>query len=130
MKHTFLKLWPLENEPAIRSRSRLRSLAGGVAFAACACAATGCYATVDPAPVGYAEVTSAPVDIETYPSVTYMGEPVYFYGDHWWHRDGGRWAYFKSEPEELYRQRAIVRRAPRTRARVPQAEVRVHEDHR
>src|ERR1700719_947129 len=43
----------------------------------------GCYATLDdppvvvhqaaPVAVGYAEVTSAPVDIETYPSVVYEG---------------------------------------------------------
>ena len=43
------------------------------------------YATVDPEPVGYAEVDSAPVGIETYPSVVYEGHPTYFYGDRWYY---------------------------------------------
>jgi hypothetical protein len=45
-------------------------------FAVTACSVTGCYAHVDPEPVGYADVTAAPVDIETYPSVVYGGQPV------------------------------------------------------
>ena len=55
---------------------------------------TGGYAEAEPAPVyGTATVTAAPVDIDTYPSVMYEGQPTYFYGDHWWYRDGGgHWA--------------------------------------
>jgi hypothetical protein len=93
-----------------------RCIAG--VFTIAACAVTGCYAHVDPEPVGYADVTSAPVDIETYPSVVYDGQPVYFYGDHWWHRDGGRWSYYHDEPAELHRQREVVLRSPRARVRV------------
>jgi hypothetical protein len=86
----------------------------GAAAALAAAATTGCYAYAEP-DVGYAEVTSAPVDIETYPSVTYEGRPVYLYQDRFWYRDGGRWAYYRSEPEALHRQRAYVQRAPRAR---------------
>jgi hypothetical protein len=93
-----------------------RRAAGILAVAASAL--TGCYATVDPQPVDYAETTGAPVDIETYPSVMYGGQPAYFYGDHWWHRDGGRWSYYRSEPAELHQQRAVVMRSPRARVHV------------
>jgi hypothetical protein len=55
----------------------------------------------------------APVDIEAYPSVVYAGEPVYFYGNRWWHRDGGRWSYYRDEPTELRSQRAVIRSRPR-----------------
>jgi len=90
--------------------------AGIIAIAASAL--TACYATVDPPPVGYAETTGAPVDIEAYPSVVYGGQPAYFYGDHWWYRDGGRWTYYHNEPAELHRQRDVVMRAPRARVHV------------
>ena len=82
-----------------------------------ALAASGCAATVDDEPVGYASVTAAPVDapvdIETYPSVMYAGEPVYFYGGRWWHRDGARWSYYREEPAYLHSQRAVMARRPR-----------------
>ena len=77
---------------------------------------SGCHAYVEP-DVGYATVTSAPVDIETYPSVSYEGRPVYFYGDRWWYRDGRRWTYYRDEPVQLHRERAHVRRVPRPRFR-------------
>jgi hypothetical protein len=97
--------------------SHFASCVAGV-FAITACSVTGCYAHVEPEPVGYAEVTAAPVDIETYPSVVYGGQPVYFYGDHWWYRDGARWSYYHDEPAELHRQREVVLRSPRARVRV------------
>ncbi|MFI5302310.1 MAG: hypothetical protein ACHREM_29815, partial [Polyangiales bacterium] len=78
---------------------------------------TGCYASVEAPTVGYADTTSAPVDIETYPSVVYEGQPVYFYGDRWWYRSGGNWAYYREEPVELHRQRDVVIRASRARGR-------------
>jgi hypothetical protein len=91
-------------------------------------AMTGCY---DEEPVGYAEVTAAPVDIETYPSVVYMGEPVYFYGGRWWHRDGAHWSYYKDEPAELHRQRDVVARMPRRpRPPAPVRETPHHEEGR
>ncbi len=90
----------------------------------------GCYAD-DPQPVGYAVETGAPVDIETYPSVVYLGEPAYFYGDRWWHRGGGGWAYYRSEPAELRAQREVVRRQPRRVRAAPRAAVRAapREEH-
>jgi hypothetical protein len=90
----------------------------------------GCYATAEPPAVDYAVTTSAPVDIETYPSVVYEGQPVYFYGDHWWHRDGGNWAYYHDEPAELHRQRDVVIHAPRVRVRAVRRAPEVHEERR
>jgi hypothetical protein len=101
---------------------------GGI-LAVAAVALPGCYATEDPAPVGYVETTAAPVDIETYPSVVYEGQPVYFYGDRWWHRDGRGWTYYRDEPGELRRQRSVVVRAPRGRGRVVPHEERREERH-
>jgi hypothetical protein len=92
-------------------------------------ALTGCYATAEPAPVDYAETTAAPVDIETYPSVTYLGQPVYFYGDHWWYRNGGRWTYYRNEPAELHQQREVVRARGRVHTAPPPPR-EVHEEHR
>jgi len=86
-------------------------------------ALTGCYATAAPPPIDYAETTAAPMDIETYPSVTYLGQPVYFYGDHWWYRNSGRWTYYRNEPAELQRQRDVVRARGRVHA-TPPVEVR------
>jgi hypothetical protein len=88
-------------------------------LAALAASLAGCYAET---PVGYAETTGAPVDIETYPSVIYEGQPVYYYGDHWWHREGGRWTYYRTEPAELQAQRDMIRRAPRQVRVAPRAE--------
>jgi hypothetical protein len=76
-----------------------------------------------------AETTSAPVDIETYPSVVYAGQPAYFYGDHWWHRDHGSWTYYHDEPAELHAQRAVVIHQAR-RPRVVHEERAVHEERR
>ncbi len=91
------------------------SIAMVLAATAVSLSVAGCYATVEPEPVGYADTTAAPVNIETYPSVVYEGHPAYFYGDHWWYRDGNRWSYYRSEPAELHRQRAYVQRAPAAR---------------
>ena len=73
----------------------------------CALAA-GCYADAEPA-VGYADVTSAPVDVAVTPSVYYEGRPVYYGGGRWWYRDGSRWAYYRREPAELARHRPVGR---------------------
>ena len=55
----------------------------------------GCYddyETVDPA---YYPPAST---IATVEPVYYGGRPVYFYNDHWYYRNGGGWAYYRSEP--------------------------------
>ena len=96
------------------------------------CAMTGCYADAPPPPpaVSYTETTAAPVDIETYPSVVYEGQPVYFYGDRWWHRDGARWSAYQTEPAELHQQREVVLRSPKARVRVAPPRAEVREEHR
>ncbi len=106
-------------------RSNLAMLLFPAATALVGTTVAGCYARAEPPVVGYADTTSAPVDIETYPSVAYEGQPVYFYGNRWWHRDGARWDYYREEPAELHRQRAAVIHAPRARVRAE-----VHEEHR
>jgi hypothetical protein len=64
-------------------------------------------------PVGYVEVTSAPADIYTYPSVVYQGRPTYWVQGRWVYRDpGGRWMHYRREPPELYRQRPHLQQAP------------------
>lgn len=68
---------------------------------------TGCTVTTEPA---YAEVDTAPPNIETYPSTVYEGQTVYLYNDHWYYRHGDRWAYYRREPEYLTHQRTVVRR--------------------
>ncbi len=75
----------------------------------------GCTVRAQGEPVGYAEVNSAPVDIETRHRATYEGRPVYFYRDHWYYRDGSRWNYYRQEPPALYRQRPYVQEAPPAR---------------
>lgn len=65
-----------------------------------------------PEPVHAARaVTSAPVQIETYPSTVYEGRTVYLYHDHWYYRDRGRWAYYRDEPRLLNRHRHHVHTA-------------------
>jgi hypothetical protein len=66
---------------------------------------------------GTTEITSAPVAIDTYPSTVYEGRPVYYYGDHWYYREGPRWRYYNAEPTELYRYRTRVQQAPPARYR-------------
>jgi hypothetical protein len=100
---------------------RLSPFAAGI-IATASSAFAGCYATAERPSVDYAETTAAPVEIETYPSVTYLGQPVYLYGDRWWYRRGGRWTYYRDEPAELRRQRDEVRARGPVRA-VPGVEV-------
>ncbi len=52
-------------------------------------------------------------DIETYPSAVYDGVTVYYVGDRWYRRGPRGWAYFREEPPELGRQRAMHERDPR-----------------
>lgn len=63
-------------------------------------------------PVGYVELTAAPIDVGVYPHSYYNGRSVYFVDDRWMYRDRGRWMYYRQEPPELYRQRPYVQQAP------------------
>jgi hypothetical protein len=100
-------------------------------IAAGASACTG-YATT---PVGSAEVTSGPmdvegadpgVDIDAAPQVMYEGRPTYFYNDSWYYRDtGGRWQHYRSEPNELREHRRTFeanRAQPQARRTAPQVQ--------
>jgi len=84
-----------------------------VSFAsfAIAAAVSGCYASVEE-PAVYAEADTVPADITIYPHTVYDGRVVYYYGDRWWYSDGGRWAYYRHEPEPLNRHRRYVQQAP------------------
>jgi hypothetical protein len=71
-------------------------------------------------PTGYVEVTSAPYDVDAYPSTYYEGRQVYLVNNQWMFRDGGRWARYRNEPPALYRQRGvIIRNGPTYNRRAP-----------
>lgn len=82
-----------------------------VALIAATTAGVACTVTTTSEPA-YAEVETAPPNIETYPTTVYEGRPVYYYNDRWYYRNGSRWAYYRREPDYLVRQRTVVRRAP------------------
>lgn len=71
----------------------------------------GCYAHASTEPV-WVEAEYTPARIEVYPHTVYEGRTVYLVNDHWYTRERGRWVYYRVEPEPLYRQRAIVQKAP------------------
>jgi hypothetical protein len=78
-------------------------------------AATGagaCTATVRTEPVptsAYVEVGPPVEHIRVAPSIVYEGHPVYWYSNHWYYRNGGRWTYYDREPEFLRPHRYVVR---------------------
>jgi hypothetical protein len=61
-------------------------------------------------PVGVTEVTSAPANLEAYPSTEYEGRTVYLVDDRWVYFDGTRWVRYASEPPELESRRATLQR--------------------
>ncbi|MFO0611984.1 MAG: hypothetical protein U0414_05330 [Polyangiaceae bacterium] len=70
---------------------------------------TGCYATVAERPVyvhhdeAVVWVDGPPVaDYEVYPCREYYGTRVYWVNGLWWYMDGPRWAYYRTEPQDLY----------------------------
>ena len=101
-----------------------------VAVAAAAIALGGCRATTyaETEPVGYVELTSAPVDIDVYPRTYYEGREVYFVNDRWMYRDRGRWVYYRREPPALYRQRTYIQQPPPA-YRYPQPQQRYPRSH-
>jgi hypothetical protein len=84
----------------------------GFAAVLVALAPSGCTVHATGEPVGYVETTSAPVEVAGYPSAFYEGRTVYYVGDRWMYPDRGRWAYYRSEPAYLQRQRTYVQQAP------------------
>jgi hypothetical protein len=97
----------------------LRSIAVAVVLASAGLA--GC--AHDYPTVGYAEVTSAPVRIDKYPSAMYKGRPTYLFEGKWYFRDGSQWRYFLEEPPPLRQARERIERGEYERPRaVPPAE--------
>jgi hypothetical protein len=72
----------------------------------------GCYVHGRGEPA-YVETTGGVVEYDAYPHTYYEGRTVYYVGDRWGWREGGRWRYYDREPVELRRHReTYVRRAP------------------
>lgn len=97
--------------------TRFRSVAHACAAAALLALASGCYAEAGAEPA-YVEATAAPVNADVAPQYSYEGRTVYYVNDHWYARDRGRWVYYRTEPDTLYRHRTHVREAPRAPDRV------------
>ena len=72
----------------------------------------GCYVHTRSEPA-YVETTAAPVEYDAYPQTYYEGHTVYYIGNRWGWREGGRWRYYDNEPVVLRHHReTYVRRAP------------------
>jgi hypothetical protein len=65
-----------------------------------------CYAEATPDAV-YVDTAAPGVDITTYPHEEYQGQTVYWVNDRWYARSGDRWHYYRNEPAELRRRRAV-----------------------
>ena len=46
-----------------------------------------------------------PVVIAGIDPIYYGGRPTYWYNNHWYYRDGGRWTFYGREPRGLYERR-------------------------
>ena len=94
-------------------RSSFRHALAAAAVAGLALLSTGCVARVHahPAYVGpewivYDDDAIVLYEIDTYPHYWYGGTYVYLVGDRWYFHHGGRWAYYRAEPEVLHGYRA------------------------
>jgi hypothetical protein len=83
---------------------------------ACAALTTGCGWGVQPRVPAIVGVTSAPVDIEASPQVTYEGRPTYLSQGRWYYCDGIQWRAYSTEPSDLAELRLHLRAAPILRA--------------
>jgi len=108
---------PMNHTPLVILKSALVKAAFAGLLASAELATTGCevYATGPEYPVYY------PSDayIATAVPVYYEGRATYFYGNHWYYRNGGRWAVYGAEPAYLAarRGRRVRRRRPLLRPR-------------
>jgi len=94
----------------------LRVVTSAIVIAASACVLSACAAEVatTPADTVYVSSTTVPVNIETFPSTEYEGRTVYLWGGRWYYRDnGGRYSYFRKEPEALRAHRTRIESEPR-----------------
>jgi hypothetical protein len=92
---------------------KIQSFLLGTALAA-VCLLPACYAEVTP-DAAYVDAPAPAVDVSTYPQSQYQGQTVYLVNDHWYTRHGDKWAYYRTEPEELRRRRTTVQAAPPAR---------------
>lgn len=100
----------------VMSQSNCATRSFGLWLAVAALGVTGCYAHARAEPV-FVEADYTPVHLDIYPHTVYEGRVVYLVNDHWYTRDRGRWVYYRVEPTPLYRQRVVVRQAPRAPVR-------------
>jgi len=77
----------------------------GLALVAGAAVLGGCYYHARTGYVGGVEVVyddSGYYDYSTYPQYSWNGRIVYLVGDRWYYRSPNGWAYFATEPYDLY----------------------------
>ncbi len=53
-----------------------------------------------------------PGAIEVAPQVVYEGRPTYYYQNRWYYRDGQKWRYYRSEPNNLAEHRRRFQAQP------------------
>jgi hypothetical protein len=63
------------------------------------------------------EVSSVPVEIETYPHTEYRGHVVYLVDGRWYYPRGRHWYAYRTEPAPLVRHRSYIQAAPPARRR-------------
>lgn len=74
-----------------------------LAFAVALCC--GCEEETPAAPTTDTVVTSAPLQVDSYPHYILDGRRCWLVGDRWYTRDGNNWVLYLNEPEELVRAR-------------------------
>lgn len=81
----------------------LQAAALSVTVLGAAAASTGCSTEVVAEPAFY----PPPSFVATTAPVYFEGRPAYWYNGRWYFRSAGGWAYYRSEPDYLFRQRTI-----------------------
>jgi hypothetical protein len=86
-----------------------RRIANAVFVGAILVAATGCGVGVGPAyPADYYDDYPSDAYIATATPFYFEGRPAYWYGNHWYYRDGGRWNHYDREPAVLQQRRTLA----------------------
>ncbi len=101
------------------SPSRVSTTIRTLALAATLCAGTaGCGVEVGAdAPVAYAGDAPPDAYIATTEPVYFEGHAAYWYGDHWYYRNGSAWRRYDREPAALHQRRMQAPPVRRTYAR-------------
>jgi hypothetical protein len=92
----------------MKAKAALSAVGG---LLACALASSGCETTAREEPVTSAVVEVGPPfeHVRLAPLIVYEGRAVYWYNNHWFFREGGRWGYYRTEPFALRPHRYFVR---------------------